>query len=55
MAERGKIETGVDDLISLIKSHNKISLPDASKKLNVPIKTVETWVDFLVEVYKFSP
>ena len=43
------IETGVDRLMNLIKSKEKISVPDAAKKLGVSTTTVEEWAEFLEE------
>jgi hypothetical protein len=54
MVDKGKIETGVDDLVRVVGSSGKISIPDVAKKLGVEQKTVETWVDFLVEEEKLS-
>ena len=48
------IETGVDGLIRLVNDKNKISVADAAKELNVPIKTIEQWMDFLVEEEKIG-
>ncbi|MFW6230599.1 MAG: hypothetical protein ACOC32_01090, partial [Nanoarchaeota archaeon] len=54
MAEKGMIETGVDDLLRLVETSGKVSVPEIAKKLEVEQKTVETWVDFLVEEEKLS-
>ncbi|MFP4656147.1 MAG: hypothetical protein ACLFNK_01050 [Candidatus Woesearchaeota archaeon] len=60
MADKGNIRTGVDGLIELLSSRDKVSLPDISKELGVPQSTLESWVDFLVEEgkveveYKFT-
>ena len=54
------IETGVDNLINLLKTEKKISLTEAAKKINVSVDIVQAWVDFLVEEkiigieYKFT-
>jgi len=54
------IKTGVDDLLNLLKGYDKIPLQDAAAKLNIPLKILQTWVDFLVEEkvisveYKFT-
>lgn len=54
------ITTGVDALLELLKSTDKISIPDAAQKLRVPLDTLQAWVDFLVEEriigleYKFT-
>lgn len=54
MADKSMITTAVDDLIHLVKESGKISLMEAAKQLDVPQKTVETWVDFLVEEERLS-
>ncbi|MFW5852923.1 MAG: hypothetical protein ACOCUR_02745 [Nanoarchaeota archaeon] len=54
MAGKSNVETGVDGLVSLLKTTGTISIPDAAKKLGADSKTVETWVDFLVEEDKLS-
>jgi len=43
------ITTGVDALLDLLRESDKIALGDAASKLNVPIDTLQSWVDFLVE------
>ncbi|MGM5483949.1 MAG: hypothetical protein ACQER9_03470 [Nanobdellota archaeon] len=43
------IETDVDLLVSLVKKKGKISVEEAAKKLNINVKIVQEWVDFLVE------
>jgi len=54
------IKTGVDELIELLKITDRISIPDAAKKLKIPQSTLQSWVDFLVEEnilgieYKFT-
>ncbi|MBN1793207.1 hypothetical protein JW826_05995 [Candidatus Woesearchaeota archaeon] len=54
------IRTGVDDLLELLKSVNKIPLSEAASKLGVNQSLVQSWVDFLVEEeivgieYKFT-
>ncbi len=48
------ITTAVDDLIHLVKESGKITIAEAATKLQVPQKTVETWVDFLVEEERLS-
>lgn len=45
----GTIETGVDDLLKLLKKEEKISIAEAAKKLAVDANVLQTWVDFLVE------
>lgn len=54
------ITTGVDALLELLKDTDKIAMPDAAEKLRVPLDTLQSWVDFLVEEriigleYKFT-
>jgi hypothetical protein len=54
------IETGVDDLIKLVKEKKKITIVDTAKALKLPLLTIQKWVDFLVEEkilgieYKFT-
>ncbi|MBN2142311.1 hypothetical protein JW711_03185 [Candidatus Woesearchaeota archaeon] len=54
------IKTGVDDLLDLLKSVDKIPLNEAAKKLGVSQSLIQSWVDFLVEEeivgieYKFT-
>lgn len=54
------IETGVDQLINLVKEKKKISISEAAKVIKTPLHTVQKWVDFLVEEkilgieYKFT-
>lgn len=54
MAKNEVVETGVDNLIRLLKEKGKISIPQASDELKVPQKTIESWVDFLVEEHKIG-
>lgn len=55
-----EVQTGVDQLMELVKKEGKLSLADASKELGIPESTVQAWVDFLVEEhilgieYKFT-
>ena len=44
-----KIETGVDKLLALIKSRQKLSISDAAQELNVHKTIVEHWADALDE------
>ncbi|HEC96339.1 MAG TPA: hypothetical protein ENI59_01520, partial [Euryarchaeota archaeon] len=59
MAEK-TIKTGVDQLIELLKRVEKIEMSKAAKEINVPLKTLQKWVDFLAEEgligieYKFT-
>jgi hypothetical protein len=54
------IQTDVDKLLQLLEQKGEMSLIDAAKSLNVPLKTIQAWVDFLVEEkiigveYKFT-
>ena len=54
------IRTVADELFELVKRSKKISVEEAAKELKVPIVTVQTLVDFLVEEkifgieYKFT-
>ncbi len=48
------LRTVADELVDLVKKSNKISIEDAAKKLNVPLKSVEALVDFLVEEKVFG-
>lgn len=43
------VETGVDQLLELVRQHKKISVGDAAKKLGIAEKVVQSWVDFLLE------
>ncbi len=55
-----KIETGVDKLVELINTGEKISVEDAAKKLGISKVVVQEWASFLEEEkiisidYKFS-
>jgi hypothetical protein len=55
-----KVETAVDDLIKLLKEKKKLGLSEAARAINMPVETVQAWVDFLVEEkiigieYKFT-
>jgi len=58
--EEVNVETGVDDLISLLKSQGKLGIKEAADKLKIGESFVQAWVDFLVEEniigveYKFT-
>lgn len=58
--EEVSVETGVDDLINLLKSQGKIGVKEAADQLNIAESFVQSWVDFLVEEniisveYKFT-
>ncbi|NOZ80702.1 MAG: hypothetical protein GXP63_03430 [DPANN group archaeon] len=60
MVKDGIITTGVDKLLELIESKNRVSLGEAAKTLSVPKTVVEEWVNFLEEKeliqvqYKFT-
>jgi hypothetical protein len=43
------VETDVDLLVSLVKEKGKISIEEAAKMLKVPLNTIQSWVDFLLE------
>ena len=55
-----EIQTGVDELMQLLREHHKISIKEAAQKLQTPETTIQAWVDFLVEdhilgiEYKFT-
>ena len=42
------ITTTADELIDFLKTVDKIELEEAAKKLEIPVKTLQTWVDFLM-------
>jgi hypothetical protein len=44
-----QVRTGVDSLIALLDKFKKVSLEEASQKLQLPLHIVQEWVDFLVE------
>ena len=48
------IRTVADELFELVKKAKRISVEDAAKQLKVPITTVQTLVDFLVEEKVFG-
>ena len=54
------VQTGVDKLVSYLKGRGQVLLNDVAKELDVDIKTVEMWANFLseeklVEIeYKFT-
>ena len=58
--EEVSVETGVDDLITLLKSRGKLGIKEAADKLKIGESFVQSWVDFLVEEniigieYKFT-
>ncbi|MEK6947036.1 MAG: hypothetical protein AABX32_05515 [Nanoarchaeota archaeon] len=48
------IRTVADELFELVKKAKRISVEDAAKQLKVPITTIQTLVDFLVEEKVFG-
>ncbi len=54
------LRTIADELLELVKAQRKISVEEAAKKLKIPLATVQSLVDFLVEErifgieYKFT-
>ena len=54
------IRTTADELLELVKKTSKISVEEASKRLKMPLATIQALVDFLVEEkifgieYKFT-
>jgi hypothetical protein len=54
------LRTDVDDFLDLVKRKGRVSLNDAAKQLKIPLQTVQSWADFLVEEkilgmeYKFT-
>lgn len=58
--EDSQVETGVDQLVHLLRDKKKISMEDAAKELKMALPTIQLWVDFLVEEkivgveYKFT-
>jgi hypothetical protein len=55
-----EVKTGVDRLMGLLEQEKRMSIPDVAKRLQQPEKTIQNWVDFLVEEkilgieYKFT-
>ena len=55
-----EVKTGVDELMTLLSTHPRLSLPEVAKMLKQPEAVVQNWVDFLVEErllgieYKFT-
>ncbi|MBU0665948.1 MAG: hypothetical protein ABIC91_04690 [Nanoarchaeota archaeon] len=45
----GTITTTVDDLLELLKNKDNMAIEEVASKLKVPIKVVQSWIDFLVE------
>ncbi len=54
MPKKKVVETGVDDLMRIVKKDGKLSISDLSKKLKVSQKVVQRWVDFFVEEKKLG-
>jgi hypothetical protein len=54
------LRTDVDFFLELVRNSKKISVPDAARELKISQKTIQAWVDFLVEEnilgieYKFT-
>ena len=48
------LRTVADELLDLVKKSRKISVEEAAKKLNVPLETAQSLVDFLVEEKVFG-
>ena len=53
-ANDGIIRTVADELFELVKKSGKISVEDAAKQLKIPLATVQSLVDFLVEEKVFG-
>ena len=59
-SDDSQLRTIADELLELVKKSKKISVEEAAKKLKMPIATVQSFVDFLVEdkifgiEYKFT-
>lgn len=55
-----ELKTSADQLMDLVRSKGKMTVAEAAKALNVSEKTVQSWVDFLVDEhilgveYKFT-
>lgn len=48
------LRTVADELFDLVKKSNKISVEEAAKKLKMPVATIESLADFLVEERVFG-
>jgi hypothetical protein len=54
------ITTGVDELLTYLQGKDRVAMQDAAVYLNIPLDTLQAWVDFLVEEkilgieYKFT-
>ena len=54
------VTTAVDDLLEYLKGKEKVAMQDVATILNIPLETLQAWVDFLVEEkilgieYKFT-
>ena len=48
------LRTVADELLELVKASKRISVEEASKKLKIPLETVQALVDFLVEEKVFG-
>lgn len=47
--ESKKISTAADELLDLVMSVKEISFKEASRRLKIPVKTIEDWATFLEE------
>ena len=47
--ESKKITTAADELLDLVMTEKEISFKNASKKLGIPVNTIENWANFLEE------
>ena len=47
--ESKKISTAADELLDLVMSAKEISFKEASRRLKIPVKTIEDWATFLEE------
>ena len=60
MSNNTLIKTSADELLELVKQEKKLSVEEISKRLHLPLNTVQALVDFLVEEkifgieYKFT-
>ena len=54
------VTTGVDELLNYLREKDKVPMQDAATALDIPVETIQAWVDFLVEEkiigieYKFT-
>lgn len=58
--KREEVKTKVDDFLTYLEGKDKVSLTEVASHLNIPLTTLQSWVDFLVEEnivgieYKFT-